>query len=114
MIAKAGLRALVDWVADGTPPPEVPRLEVTAWNDPAIARDEDGLAVGGRRPPPVAVPVRVLSSEGGIGTEPIYVIVDRHRAREADYVNGTTIEIDGGMLPGVRYDAGLKTITDLL
>lgn len=32
----------------------------------------------------------------------------------ADYVNGTTIEIDGGMLPGVLYDAGLKTITDLL
>jgi hypothetical protein len=26
----------------------------------------------------------------------------------------TTIEIDGGMLPGVLYDAGLKTITDLL
>jgi NAD(P)-dependent dehydrogenase (short-subunit alcohol dehydrogenase family) len=33
---------------------------------------------------------------------------------EADYVNGTTIEIDGGMLPGVLYEAGLKTITDLL
>ena len=25
-----------------------------------------------------------------------------------------TIEIDGGMLPGVLYEAGLKTITDLL
>ena len=33
---------------------------------------------------------------------------------QADYVNGTTIEIDGGMLPGILYDAGLKTITDLL
>jgi NAD(P)-dependent dehydrogenase (short-subunit alcohol dehydrogenase family) len=32
----------------------------------------------------------------------------------ADYINGTTIEHDGGMLPGVLYDAGLKTITDLL
>jgi len=32
----------------------------------------------------------------------------------ADYINGTTIEIDGGMLPGVLYDAGLKTITDLI
>jgi NAD(P)-dependent dehydrogenase (short-subunit alcohol dehydrogenase family) len=32
----------------------------------------------------------------------------------ADFVNGTTIEIDGGMLPGVLYEAGLKTITDLL
>jgi len=33
---------------------------------------------------------------------------------QADYINGTTIEVDGGMLPGVLYDAGLKTITDLL
>ena len=32
----------------------------------------------------------------------------------ADYINGTTIEMDGGMLPGVLYAAGLKTITDLL
>jgi NAD(P)-dependent dehydrogenase (short-subunit alcohol dehydrogenase family) len=32
----------------------------------------------------------------------------------ADYINGTTIEIDGGMMPGVLYEAGLKTITDLL
>src|ERR1700720_1941315 len=28
----------------------------------------------------------------------------------ADFINGTTIEIDGGMLPGVLYEAGLKTI----
>jgi NAD(P)-dependent dehydrogenase (short-subunit alcohol dehydrogenase family) len=32
----------------------------------------------------------------------------------ADFINGTTIEIDGGMLPGVLYEAGLKTIIDLL
>lgn len=32
----------------------------------------------------------------------------------ADFINGTTIEIDGGMMPGVLYEAGLKTITDLL
>lgn len=33
---------------------------------------------------------------------------------QVDYINGTTIELDGGMLPGVLYAAGLKTITDLL
>jgi NAD(P)-dependent dehydrogenase (short-subunit alcohol dehydrogenase family) len=33
---------------------------------------------------------------------------------QADYINGTTIEVDGGMLPGVLYDAGLRTIEDLL
>lgn len=32
----------------------------------------------------------------------------------ADFINGTTIEMDGGMLPGVLYEAGLKTITDLM
>ena len=32
----------------------------------------------------------------------------------ADFINGTTIECDGGMLLGVLYDVGLKTITDLL
>ncbi len=33
---------------------------------------------------------------------------------QADYINGTTIEVDGGMLPGALYDAGLRTIQDLL
>jgi len=33
---------------------------------------------------------------------------------EADYINGTTIELDGGMLPGTLYEAGRKTIEDLL
>ena len=32
----------------------------------------------------------------------------------ADFINGTTIEIDGGMLPGILYEAGLATITELL
>ena len=33
---------------------------------------------------------------------------------QADYINGTTIEIDGGMLPGVLYASGLETIEALL
>jgi NAD(P)-dependent dehydrogenase (short-subunit alcohol dehydrogenase family) len=32
----------------------------------------------------------------------------------ADIINGTTIEMDGGMLPGVLYEQGLTAITDLL
>ena len=32
----------------------------------------------------------------------------------SDFINGTTIEVDRGMLPGVLYEAGLKTITDML
>ncbi len=33
---------------------------------------------------------------------------------QADYINGTTIEIDGGLLPGVLYEEGLRTIDELL
>ncbi|MDJ0846991.1 MAG: SDR family oxidoreductase [Myxococcota bacterium] len=32
----------------------------------------------------------------------------------ADYINGTTIEMDGGMLPGVLYEKGVRTIRELL
>jgi NAD(P)-dependent dehydrogenase (short-subunit alcohol dehydrogenase family) len=70
----------------------------------------------------------VLPADDPTGTE-YFANVPMHRAGEpaevgrtcvflcsgqADYINGTTIEIDGGMLPGVLYDAGLETITDLL
>ena len=45
-------------------------------------------------------------------------ILERNRTGPVSYthlfINGTTIEIDGGMLPGVLYEAGLKTIEDLL
>jgi NAD(P)-dependent dehydrogenase (short-subunit alcohol dehydrogenase family) len=33
---------------------------------------------------------------------------------QADYINGATIEIDGGMLPGTLYEAGIRTIDELL
>lgn len=70
----------------------------------------------------------VLPSDDPTG-EKYFAAVPLHRAGEpaevgravvflcsgaADFINGTTIEIDGGMLPGVLYEAGLKTITDLL
>lgn len=33
---------------------------------------------------------------------------------QADYINGTTIEIDGGMMPGVLYEPGIEQIKSLL
>ena len=33
---------------------------------------------------------------------------------QADYINGTTIEIDGGMLPGVLYEPGIQQIERML
>jgi hypothetical protein len=65
LVAKAGLRALDAWVRDGTAPPTAPRLQVTEGDEPAIARDEVGIALGGIRTPPVDVPVVALSGDPG-------------------------------------------------
>lgn len=65
LVAKAALRALVDWITTGTPPPVQPRLMTTATSPIAIARDADGIAIGGIRTPFVDVPTAVLSGEPG-------------------------------------------------
>ena len=56
-----------------------------------------------------AVPLRRAGEPAEVGRVCVFLA-----SGAADFVNGTTIEHDGGMLPGVLYDAGLKTITDLL
>ncbi len=68
VVAKAGLRALKEWVHKNTPPPGAPRLEVQAGSPPSIVRDADGIATGGIRTPPVDVPVDALS--GAVGPKP--------------------------------------------
>lgn len=55
------------------------------------------------------IPLRRAGEPAEVGRAVVFLC-----SGQADYINGTTIEIDGGMLPGVLYDAGLKTITDLL
>ena len=55
------------------------------------------------------VPLKRAGDPGEVGRACVFLC-----SGQADFINGTTIEIDGGMLPGVLYDAGLKTITDLL
>jgi hypothetical protein len=68
-LVRAALRALVDWTAEGTPPPAAPPIQFEASNDqpPVIARDEAGNALGGVRTPLVDVPVATLSGEGPPG-----------------------------------------------
>jgi NAD(P)-dependent dehydrogenase (short-subunit alcohol dehydrogenase family) len=55
------------------------------------------------------VPLKRAGGSDEVGRTCVYLC-----SGQADYINGTTIEIDGGMLPGVLYEAGLKTITDLM
>ncbi|WP_018501747.1 alpha/beta hydrolase domain-containing protein [Parafrankia discariae] len=61
VVVKAAIRALDTWVRTGTPPPTAPRITVTSGDSPGVTRDADGIAEGGIRTPPVAVPVDVLS-----------------------------------------------------
>ena len=68
-VAKAGLRALTNWIETGTAPVTAPRLDVAPGAAPQVRRNADGIALGGIRTPPVDVPVAVLSSHAGI--EPV-------------------------------------------
>ncbi|WP_397428892.1 alpha/beta hydrolase domain-containing protein [Pseudofrankia sp. BMG5.37] len=61
IVVKAALHALDAWARTGTPPPTAPRIDVTTGATPQVVRDADGIARGGIRTPPVAVPVDVLS-----------------------------------------------------
>ena len=65
-VLKAGLRGLIDWISDGTPLPEAPRLSVTE-DGSAFELDELGNALGGIRTNYVDVPVAVLSGLGQSG-----------------------------------------------
>ncbi len=54
---QAALNHLVTWAAGGPPPPEGQRVEVKEDEEVAVARDENGIALGGVRNPLVDVPV---------------------------------------------------------
>ena len=65
LVAKAAFRDLDQWVRADTLPPIAPRLELTGATPAAVARDADGIALGGIRTPPVTVPAEVLSGVPG-------------------------------------------------
>jgi NAD(P)-dependent dehydrogenase (short-subunit alcohol dehydrogenase family) len=55
------------------------------------------------------VPIRRAGEPEEVGEAVVFLCSGR-----ADVVNGTTIEMDGGMLPGVLYETGLEPIRALL
>lgn len=65
LVAKAALRHLERWIRSGEAPPRAPRLETTSTDPVQIRRDDDGIALGGIRTPPVDVPVDTLSGVPG-------------------------------------------------
>jgi len=69
-IVCAAVRALEQWVTDGTRPPPSPRLAI---HDGTILTDDKGIAVGGIRTASVDVPVSVLSGFGNSGNPVAYL-----------------------------------------
>jgi hypothetical protein len=65
VVAKAGLRALTNWVETGKAPPVAGRIDVAAGASPQIQRNADGIALGGIRTPPLDVPVAALTGTPG-------------------------------------------------
>jgi hypothetical protein len=59
---KAGLRALVDWVAAGEIPPQSPEIQLGDPSSPdPVIRDEYGNALGGVRTPQLEAPTATLN-----------------------------------------------------
>ena len=55
------------------------------------------------------VPLRRAGEPEEVGRTVVFLC-----SGEVDVINGTTIEMDGGMLPGVLYEPGLAPIRDML
>jgi hypothetical protein len=65
----AAYHHLVSWAAGGSPPPTGDRIEMLDGDEPTIARDEHGNALGGVRNPLVDVPAATLSGDPPDGTD---------------------------------------------
>jgi NAD(P)-dependent dehydrogenase (short-subunit alcohol dehydrogenase family) len=55
------------------------------------------------------VPIRRAGEPEEVGRAVVFLC-----SGEVDVINGTTIEMDGGMLPGVLYEPGIAPIRDML
>ena len=127
LVANAALGDLDTWVRTGQAPPTAPRLEVTTGaGDPAIARDQDGIALGGIRTPPVDVPVQVLSGASGGSPALICILLGSTRpldpariaarypsrsAYEQQYAEATAKAIEAGFLLEADREA-IKAFSD--
>jgi hypothetical protein len=75
IVGKAAFRHLDDWVQQGTQPPKMSRITLSDGAAPAVVRDQDGIAEGGVRTPPVDVPTRALSGQPGPSSSVICILL---------------------------------------
>lgn len=75
-VVRAALRALDTWAANGTAPPEAPRLDVDETGAaPAFVLDDNGMATGGVRTPVVDAPVDTLSGAAPEGSSIVCLLM---------------------------------------
>ena len=117
LVAKAALRALSRWIDTGEPPASQPRLATTTpatpGASPTLARDTDGIVIGGIRTPPAEVPTVVLSGIPGPNPSLLCILLGSTRplpapdtaARYGDLAGyrdrfraATTAAIDAGVI----------------
>jgi hypothetical protein len=75
IVGKAAFRHLDDWVREGKQPPKMPRITLSSGAQPAVVRNQDGIAEGGVRTPPVDVPTRALSGAPGPSSSVICILL---------------------------------------
>lgn len=115
--AKSAFHHFAAWVASGDPPPAAPWIDlVDGAAEPTIARDNDGLAVGGLRLAPVEVPVEVLSGESGSSEQLMCQLLGSTQPMPADrlaalypdaaaYQDDYDAAVDGNAEDGYLLDA---------
>jgi hypothetical protein len=120
VVSKAALRHLTTWIEEGPPPPTMPLIELTD-GDTAIARDDDGLALGGVRTPPVDVPTRALSGVAGPSSDLICILLgsapdipaerltELHGSR-ADFEDAYAAAVDAAVEAGVVLEDDREAI----
>ncbi len=120
IVAKAAYHALKEWLATGTAPVRAPRLDVMPGDQPTVRRDQDGIARGGIRTPPVDVPVASLSGAAGPNPSTICLLLGsakplpaariaaRYRSRadyEQQFEQSVDETIEAGFALGADRDA---------
>jgi hypothetical protein len=75
VVAKAALHSLETWMRTGEAPVVAPLIEMTGDAGNTIARDGDGIALGGIRTPPVDIPVDVLSGAPGPSADLLCILL---------------------------------------
>ena len=109
-VVRAALHALNGWMITGKAPPSMPRMQMDESGN--IVRDADGLAQGGIRVPPMAVPVGVNEGKTCIffGSYNQYsnAKIRQLYPTEADYLNRVRQSAAEGVRGGWLLEEGAE------